>query len=116
MSKRYSRIADDKSAARPAVNEANAQPYSHKKERGQGIRAAASIATVKRRLRKPVKRTRRDIAWALDIVGIGDYAVYDCATPSPRLVRVRDPFGSLLAKAKGSMLIGMQAMLVAQEG
>ncbi len=34
------------------------------------------------------------------------YAVYDCATPSPRLVRVQDPFGRLLAKSKGSMLIG----------
>jgi superfamily II DNA or RNA helicase len=33
------------------------------------------------------------------------YAVYDCATPAPRLARVQDPFGSLLAKAKGSMLI-----------
>lgn len=34
------------------------------------------------------------------------YVVYDCATPNPRLVRVRDPFGKLLAKAKGSVLIG----------
>jgi hypothetical protein len=34
------------------------------------------------------------------------YAVYDCATPSPRLVRVQDPFGRLLAKSKGSVLIG----------
>ncbi len=33
------------------------------------------------------------------------YAVYDCATPSPRLVRVQDPFENLLAKAKGSVLI-----------
>lgn len=33
------------------------------------------------------------------------YAVYDCATPAPRLVRVCDPFGNLLAKAKGSVLI-----------
>ncbi len=33
------------------------------------------------------------------------YAVYDCATPAPRLVRVQDPFNALLAKAKGSMLI-----------
>ena len=29
----------------------------------------------------------------------------DCATPNPRLVRVQDPFGNLLAKAKGSVLI-----------
>jgi SNF2 family DNA or RNA helicase/DNA-binding XRE family transcriptional regulator len=33
------------------------------------------------------------------------YAVYDCATPTPRLVRVQDPFGNLLARAKGSMVI-----------
>lgn len=33
------------------------------------------------------------------------YAVYDCATPTPRLARVQDPFTILLAKAKGSVLI-----------
>jgi hypothetical protein len=39
------------------------------------------------------------------------YAVYDCATPSPRLVRVQDPFGNLLAKAKGSVLIGAKQVM-----
>jgi hypothetical protein len=39
------------------------------------------------------------------------YAVYDCATPSPRLVRVQDPFGRLLAKAKGSVLIDMRRVI-----
>ena len=34
------------------------------------------------------------------------YVVYDCATPAPRRVRVQDPFERLLAKAKGSFLIG----------
>ncbi len=33
------------------------------------------------------------------------YAVYQCATPTPRLARVQDPFGKLLATAKGSILI-----------
>jgi hypothetical protein len=33
------------------------------------------------------------------------YVVYDCATPNPRLIRVQDPFGRLLAKSKGSVLI-----------
>ena len=33
------------------------------------------------------------------------YAVFDCATPRPRLVKVRDPFRRLLAKAKGSVII-----------
>ena len=30
------------------------------------------------------------------------YVVYDCATPHPRLVRVRDPFGKLLVKTRES--------------
>lgn len=43
------------------------------------------------------------------------YAVYDCATPAPRLVRVRDPFGTLLAKAKGSVLISAREVANAAE-
>ena len=30
------------------------------------------------------------------------YAVYDCATPRPRLERVRDPFGKLLVRSRAS--------------
>ena len=30
------------------------------------------------------------------------YVVFDCATAHPRLVRVRDPFGKLLAKTRES--------------
>jgi SNF2 family DNA or RNA helicase/DNA-binding transcriptional regulator YiaG len=46
------------------------------------------------------------------------YVAYDCATPNPRLVRVQDPFGRLLAKAKGSVLISPKDVLAAsaQEG
>ena len=43
------------------------------------------------------------------------YAVYDCATPGPRLARVQDPFGNLLAKAKGSFLIGPKQIAEAAE-
>ena len=28
------------------------------------------------------------------------YVVYDCATPRPRLVRVRDPFAKLLVRSR----------------
>ena len=42
------------------------------------------------------------------------YVVFDCATPSPRLVRVQDPFGSLLAKAKGSVLVKATDILANQ--
>ncbi len=43
------------------------------------------------------------------------YTVYDCATPAPRLVRVQDPFGNLLAKAKGSVLISPTQVMEAGE-
>lgn len=43
------------------------------------------------------------------------YAVYDCATPSPRLARVQDPFGNLLAKAKGSVLVSASQVIQASE-
>jgi hypothetical protein len=39
------------------------------------------------------------------------YVVYDCATPNPRLVRVQDPFGNLLAKAKGSVLVSAKEIM-----
>ena len=41
------------------------------------------------------------------------YVVFDCATPRPRLVRVRDPFGRLLANAKGSVVIAGSEILSA---
>ncbi|MBI2863484.1 MAG: DUF3883 domain-containing protein, partial [Chloroflexi bacterium] len=34
------------------------------------------------------------------------YVVYDCASSHPRLLRVQDPFRSLVARAKGSVIIG----------
>jgi hypothetical protein len=30
------------------------------------------------------------------------YVVYDCGTSHPRLLRVQDPFGKLVGKAKGA--------------
>jgi superfamily II DNA or RNA helicase len=41
------------------------------------------------------------------------YVVFDCATSQPRLVKVQDPFGRLLAKAKGSMLIAATEIIAA---
>ena len=43
------------------------------------------------------------------------YAVYDCATPNPRLVRVQDPFQNLLVKAKGSVLLSAKHVMEAGE-
>ena len=49
--------------------------------------------------------TQRDRYWL--------YVVFDCATPRPRLVKVRNPFGRLLAKAKGSVVIAASEILSA---
>jgi hypothetical protein len=44
------------------------------------------------------------------------FVVYDCATPNPRLLRVQDPFGMLIAKAAGGVLIDARAILEAAVG
>ena len=31
------------------------------------------------------------------------YVVFDCATPHPRLLRVRDPFAKLIARSRESL-------------
>ncbi len=41
------------------------------------------------------------------------YVVFDCATVRPRLIKVRDPFGRLLAKAKGGVVIPASEILSA---
>jgi hypothetical protein len=68
--KKYPATAKDVAAANLAVNETKAQAYGQKKRR-PGLRAISNIAAVKRRLKKPVKRSKHDIAWALEIAGIG---------------------------------------------
>ena len=45
------------------------------------------------------------------------YVVFDCATPNPRLLRIRDPFGKLLAKTRESTAytIGASELMDAAE-
>jgi hypothetical protein len=43
------------------------------------------------------------------------YVVFYCGTPNPRLVRVLDPFGALLAKTKGSVMVSAKAILEAAD-
>ncbi|MCG3190939.1 MAG: RNA polymerase-associated protein RapA [Thermoanaerobaculia bacterium] len=38
------------------------------------------------------------------------YVVFECGGPSPRLLRIRDPFASLLATTKASFVIGPQQL------
>jgi hypothetical protein len=44
------------------------------------------------------------------------YVVFDCGTPHPRLLRVRDPFGKLIVRARGSIRIDGRAVFDAAEG
>jgi superfamily II DNA or RNA helicase len=41
------------------------------------------------------------------------YAVFDCGTPNPRLFRVQDPFGKLVAKATSGVMIGFSQVVQA---
>jgi len=43
------------------------------------------------------------------------YVVYNCGTPQPRLVRVRDPFGRLIATPRGGVIIDERQVLAAAE-
>lgn len=43
------------------------------------------------------------------------YVVFDCATPTPRLVRVRDPFTNLIHHMKGTIVIDAARILAAAE-
>ena len=54
----------------PAVKEAKAQPYV--RDRRNISQVALNIASVKKKLKKPAKRSNQDIAWALEIAGIGE--------------------------------------------
>lgn len=43
------------------------------------------------------------------------YAVFDCGSGSPRLVRVQDPFGKLVARSKAGFVVSAKAILEAAE-
>lgn len=45
----------------------------------------------------------------------GLYIVHDYTAPQPRVICDRDPFGSLLAKAKGNLLVGVVEICHAAE-
>ena len=66
-----------------------------------------------------IELTENEWARALNLrAGYWLYAVYDCATPRPRLERVRDPFGKLLVRSRVSCgyAIPAAAVRAAAEG
>ncbi len=71
-SKRYPRGGEGPADKEPVVREAKAKAYAREKDQRNGPQVALNIAIVKRRVKKPVKRSNRDITWALKIAGIGE--------------------------------------------
>ncbi len=71
-SKRYPKISEEPAAERSMVNEAMPTVYGRQSDRRKATGFASSIAAVKRRIKNPVKRSRAEIAWALEIAGIGE--------------------------------------------
>lgn len=69
--KRYP-LGREKSDKEPVVREAKARAYTREKGKKSTARVALTIAAVKRRLKKPVRRSKKEIAWALEIEGIGE--------------------------------------------
>ena len=54
------------------VKESSSGRYARQGSRKSSLRIGITLAEAKRRLKTPVKRSKRDIEWALGIVGIGE--------------------------------------------
>ena len=89
-SRKYTRVTEGASSTKQAmVSEATVRSYARERDRKRTPQVALSIATVKRRLKKPVKRTKREIAGALEIAGIGEGRA-DLSENAPRWLRRMD--------------------------
>ena len=76
--------------------------------RGIEVKGRAGIGDVELTENEWVKAcNQRDRYWL--------YVVFDCATPHPRLLRVRDPFGRLIAKQSGCVTIKAEHVWEASE-
>jgi SNF2 family DNA or RNA helicase len=77
-------------------------------ERAIEVKGRARIGTVELTANEWVKACNlRERYWL--------YVVFDCATSHPRLLRIQDPFGKLLAKNKGGVVIEESAIFAAAE-
>lgn len=56
----------------PIAKEAEPRPYGRYQKSARNGHVTVSLAALKRRIKTPAKRGKRDIAWALEIAGIDD--------------------------------------------
>lgn len=71
-SKRYSSRKPRSKAGEPVVQEASSGGYARQKPGKSSLRIGVTVKEAKRRIGKPVKRSDKDIEWALGIGGIGE--------------------------------------------
>lgn len=71
--KKYSPPKQHSGKKEPMVKEARSGGwYARQKSRKSSLRIGISLAEAKRRLKTPARRSKKDIEWALGIVGIGE--------------------------------------------
>jgi len=71
-SKKYSSSNRISGKKEPVVNERSSGRYARRKSRRLLPRIGISIAELRKRLSRPVRRSEKDINWALGIAGIGE--------------------------------------------
>ena len=54
------------------VKEGDSSVYARQKPRKPSLRIGITLAEAKKRVARPLKRSEKDIKWALGIVGIGE--------------------------------------------
>lgn len=69
---KYSSPAKVSGKKETMVRERDSSRYARQKSRKSLPRIGISLAEAKKRLSRPVKRSEKDIEWALGIVGIGE--------------------------------------------
>ena len=70
--KKYSSHEKASIEKEPIVKERDSGRYARQRSRKPTLRIGIGLAEVKRRLKRPVKGSEKDIEWALGIVGIGE--------------------------------------------
>lgn len=71
-SKKYIATGKPSANKEPRVKESGSGRYARQKSRKSSLRIGINLAEAKKRLSRPVKRTEKDIEWALGIAGIGE--------------------------------------------
>lgn len=69
---RYSSREKTPGKNEPMVKEGGSGRYARQRSPKPSLRIGISLAEAKKRLSKPVKRSEKDIEWALGIAGIGE--------------------------------------------